>query len=183
MSGRWLWSTAVIGALLVTYTLLTRRVDDAGTSVARPTLPGYYLEDAVIVETGLDGQPRVRLAARAIAQNSEDDSIKLTDVRVDYTGDTARHWVLTAKHGYVPPNARRIRFDGDVQIQEITSDAAPKAMTERLELDMDKNIARTDAPVKIVYGPHTLSAQGLWADLKGETLRLESNVNGQFVPH
>lgn len=182
MSGRWIWLTAVIGALVVTYTLLTRRGEDAGEPLARPSQPGYYLEDAVIVETGPDGKPRVKLAAREIVQNAEDDSIELREVRVDYTGDTARHWLLTAKQGYVPPESQRIRFAGDVQIQEVTTEAAPKAMTERLELDMDRNIARTDAPVRIVYGPHTLSSQGLWADLNGETLRLESRVNGQFVP-
>jgi lipopolysaccharide export system protein LptC len=181
MSGRWLW-VAVIAALVVTYALLTRNERQTGTPVARAPQPGYYLEDAVIVETGADGQPRVKLAARVIAQNAEDNSINLTDVRVDYTGDTERHWLLTSQHGFVPPDSQRIQFTGHVQIQDIAGENAPRANTERLELDMDKDIARTDAPVQITFGPHLLSSRGLWADLKGETLRLESQVNGHFSP-
>lgn len=181
MSSRWLW-LALGAALALTYVLLTRQSRDGDAPVARPSQPGYYLEDAVIVETDRDGKPRVKLAARVIAQNALDNSIGLTDVRVDYTGDTSRHWLLTAQKGFVPPDSQRIQFDGNVQIQDVSANDTPRATTDRLELDMRRNIARTDAPVQIVFGPHSLSARGLWADLKGETLRLESQVNGHFAP-
>lgn len=184
MNSRWFWFVAVLGALAVTYAVLTH--DDTRSTPAdtRAPQPGYYLQDAVIVETGPDGKPRVKLAARAIAQNAMDNSIGLTDVRVDYTGDTDKHWLLTAQKGYVPPDSQSIDFAGDVQIQDVTTqkESTPRATTDHLELDMRKNVARTDAPVQIMFGPHELSARGLWADLKGETLRLESQVNGHFVP-
>ena len=184
MNSRWFWFVAVLGALAVTYAVLTREDRDPTSQATRPPQPGYYLEDAVIIETGPNGKPRVKLAARVIAQNAMDNSIGLTDVRVDYTGDTKKRWLLTAHTGYVPPDSQRIEFAGDVQIEDVTpqKDSAPRATTERLELDMRKNIARTDAPVQIAFGPHSLSARGLWADLNGETLRLESQVNGHFAP-
>lgn len=182
MNSKWVWLTSALGALVVTFTLLTRPSENESTEMSRPPQPGYYLEDAVIVETGADGKPRVKLAARVIAQNPMDDSIGLTDVRVNYSADTARQWLLTAKQGFVPPGSQRIEFKGNVEIHDLTSETAPRLTSDRMELDMDKNIARTDAPVQITYGPHTLSARGMWADLKGETVRLESQVNGQFAP-
>jgi LPS export ABC transporter protein LptC len=182
LSGRWAWLIAVLGALAVSYGVLTRRDDDESTAVAKPAQPGYYLEDAVIVETGKDGKPRVKLSARMIEQNPRDDSIALNDVRVDYTATPTRHWLLTAASGHVPAGSQRIQFEGDVQIRDLSSDTSPRVTSDRLDLDMQKNIASTNSPVRIAFGPHVLTARGLWADLKGETLRLESQVNGNFAP-
>lgn len=182
MNSKWVWLIASLGALAVTYAVLTRQGDEEATQASRPPQPGYYLEDAVIVETGADGKPRVKLAARVIAQNPMDDSIGLTDVRVNYSADGAKQWLLTAKEGFVPPGSQLIEFSGNVEIQDLSSSTAPRVTSDRLELDMGKNIAHTDSPVQIAFGPHTLSARGLWADLKGETLRLESQVHGQFAP-
>jgi LPS export ABC transporter protein LptC len=182
LNWRWVWLAALLGALAVSYGVLTRRDDDDGASVAKPAQPGYYLEDAVIIETGLDGKPRVKLSARMIQQDARDESIDLSDVRVDYTAAPSRHWLLTATHGYIPPNSQRIVFKGNVQIEESTSEDAPRVSADTMELDMLKNIVRTDSPVQIAFGPHTLTSRGLWADLKGEKLRLESNVNGHFAP-
>jgi LPS export ABC transporter protein LptC len=180
---RAIWLTAALGGLAVSYGLLTRRDDDDTATVAKPRQPGYYLEDAIIIETQPDGSPRMKLSARLIQQNARDDSIALQTVRVDYLAVKERHWLLTADHGYIPPTSQRIQFRGDVEIQEVGADnTTPRVTTERLELDMDKNIARTDSPVQIAFGPHTLTARGLWADLKSEKLRLESQVNGQFSP-
>lgn len=183
MNWRWVWLTAALGALAVSYGLLTRRDEDETASVSKPRQPGYYLEDAIIIETQPDGKPRLKLSARLIQQNPRDDSIALHQVRVDYLAVRERHWLLTADRGYIPPVSRRIEFRGDVEIRDVSSQTSPRVMSERLELDMEKNIARTDSPVQIVFGPHTLRARGLWADLKGEKLRLESQVNGHFSPH
>ncbi|HKQ81982.1 MAG TPA: LPS export ABC transporter periplasmic protein LptC [Steroidobacteraceae bacterium] len=182
MNSKWIWLVAVLGALAVSYTVLTRQGDEDAAPATRPPQPGYYLEDAVIVETGPDGKPRVKLSARVIAQNPMDDSIGLTDVRVNYSADTERQWLLTAKEGFVPPSSQRIEFAGNVEIQDLASTTSPRVTSDRLELDMSNNIARTDSPVQITYGPHTLTARGLWADLKGEKLRLESQVHGNFAP-
>jgi LPS export ABC transporter protein LptC len=182
MSSRWVWLVAILGALALSYAVLTRHTEDDMTQVERPPLPGYYLEDAEIVETGPDGRPRVRVAARVIAQNPMDDSIGLTDVRVNYSTDTDKQWLLTAKQGYVPPQSERIEFEGDVSIRDLSSSTAPRVVSERLALDMRKDIAHTDTLVQITFGPHTLTSRGLWVDLKGETLRLESQVHGQFAP-
>ena len=42
--------------------------------------------------------------------------------------------------------------------------------------------AHTAAPVSLVFGTYALEAIGLEADLNAATLRLESGVNGRFIP-
>jgi LPS export ABC transporter protein LptC len=54
--------------------------------------------------------------------------------------------------------------------------------TERLTLDTAAQLARTDEPVTLGFGPYALAARGMRADLKAETLQLESEVNGRFNP-
>ena len=38
------------------------------------------------------------------------------------------------------------------------------------------------APVTLDFGPHQLRGRGMRVGLNQGTLRLESNVNGQFIP-
>jgi LPS export ABC transporter protein LptC len=54
--------------------------------------------------------------------------------------------------------------------------------TQRLTLDTSAQLARTAEPVTLGFGPYAIAATGLRADLKAETLRLESEVNGRFNP-
>jgi lipopolysaccharide export system protein LptC len=51
-----------------------------------------------------------------------------------------------------------------------------------LSLDTAAEVATTRDEVELDFGRHVLRARGLRADLKGETLRLESSVNGRFLP-
>jgi len=43
-------------------------------------------------------------------------------------------------------------------------------------------VASTKSDVRIDFGQHTLTARGLVANLKERTVRLESRVNGRFLP-
>ena len=54
--------------------------------------------------------------------------------------------------------------------------------TARLTLDTDAERASTRDPVTLAFGRHEMRANGLQADLKAGTLRLESDVNGHFNP-
>ena len=54
--------------------------------------------------------------------------------------------------------------------------------TDTLSYDVPNAIASTQSDVRIDFGPHTLTARGLIANLKDRTMRLESKVNGRFQP-
>ena len=47
---------------------------------------------------------------------------------------------------------------------------------------MADSVASTKSDVRIDYGGHVLTARGLIANLKERTMRLESKVNGRFLP-
>jgi LPS export ABC transporter protein LptC len=54
--------------------------------------------------------------------------------------------------------------------------------TEQLSFDTAAEVVRSAVPVRVEFGRHTLEATGFVANMKRETLRLESRVNGQFFP-
>jgi len=51
-----------------------------------------------------------------------------------------------------------------------------------LSYNVPESVASTKSDVRIDYGSHILTARGLSANLKERTIRLESRVNGRFLP-
>jgi lipopolysaccharide export system protein LptC len=53
---------------------------------------------------------------------------------------------------------------------------------DTLTYDVDSAVASTKGDVRIDFGKHVQTARGLTANLKDQTIRLESRVNGRFHP-
>ena len=90
---------------------------------------------------------------------------------------------MTSDTGTLPPAGHSVALQGDVRLRAAAAAAATGAVvrSEHLLLDIDRQIATTTDPVRIQFAPHEIRARGLRADLKHETLRLESAVNGNFT--
>ena len=74
---------------------------------------------------------------------------------------------------------------GNVRLQGEASagDPTPAIMhADTLSYDVDSTIASTKGDVRIDFGKHVQTAHGLTANLKDQTMRLESKVNGRFHP-
>ena len=60
-----------------------------------------------------------------------------------------------------------------------------EAETVAVELEVIRTLndrgIETEAPVKLRWSGHELTARGMEADMKAGTLRLESEVNGRFL--
>jgi lipopolysaccharide export system protein LptC len=56
-------------------------------------------------------------------------------------------------------------------------------LTERLDVDTLEQIVTTPAPVTVLWAGERLESRGLWANLKEQRLRLETNVHGLFASH
>ena len=54
--------------------------------------------------------------------------------------------------------------------------------TESLRINTPTEFIETDAPVTLRWSGHELDGVGMQADLKAGTLRLESDVHGEFAP-
>jgi LPS export ABC transporter protein LptC len=53
---------------------------------------------------------------------------------------------------------------------------------DTMRYDVTNGIATSKGDVRIDFGKHVQTARGLTANLKDQTIRLESKVNGRFQP-
>ena len=170
------------GALLLN--LLAGRPDEATEAPATADERGYYLNDARLTELGADGRPRVVVRAQSIEQQLVDQSVHLAQLELDYTTQEQGEWRVTADRGRMPSDRGSLLLDGHVLVVGTAEGGQGTAVirTDELAYDTRTNVVQTAAPVTVQFGPHELRGRGLRVGLNQGTLRLESNVNGQFKP-
>jgi LPS export ABC transporter protein LptC len=145
---------------------------------------GYYLNDATLTELGADGRPRVVVRARSIEQQLSDQSVRLDALELDYSTERQGRWQVTAQTGRMPSDRGSLLLAGDVRVTGAADAGQGKAVirTDELAYDTRSNVVQTAAPVVVEFGPHELRGRGMRVGLNEGTLRLESNVHGQFKP-
>ena len=170
------------GALLLN--MLAGSPDDATESTAAADERGYYLNDARLTELGADGRPRVVVRASSIEQQLADQSVHLAQIELDYTTQKQGEWRVTADRGRMPSDRGSLLLEGNVLVVGAAERSAGQAIirTDELAYDTRTNVVQTAAPVTVDMGPHQLRGRGMRVSLNQGTLRLDSNVNGQFKP-
>ena len=170
------------GALL--FRMLAGSPEDVTESAAAADERGYYLNNARLTELGADGRPRVVVRARSIEQQLTDQSVRLTQLELDYTTQEQGEWRVTADRGRMPSDRGSLQLEGNVLVVGTAERGEGKAVirTDELAYDTRTNVVQTAAPVTLDFGPHQLRGRGMRVGLNQGTLRLESNVNGQFIP-
>jgi LPS export ABC transporter protein LptC len=170
--------------------------DAAGLQVPDP---GYAARDAEVIETGYDGRERYRLNARVVRQQSDGGVIDLEQLEMDYhpgaqtdvpgerpTAPTAagETWHLVADRGQVRANGDDVQLNGNVIVTGPAPGAGPPLTltTEAMRINTPTEFIETDSPVRVRWSGHELLSRGMKADLKAGTLRLESDVHGEFSP-
>ncbi len=173
--------TLIALTLLAAATWWISRPDDAGPEApAAVTQPGYYMNGAELEQSDQSGRLTLRARAAAAHQVERGGPVLLDEVQVDYLPSLGRDWRMTSVGGTLMPDGRSVLLVGDVQLRAPFEGAAV-AHTEHLRLDLDEQTATTGDPVRIDLPPHSVAARGMVADLKRETLRLESSVDGTFT--
>ena len=160
--------------------------DDSGLGVVPRDASqdtGYYLRDALVTEYGADGQVRIEVAARSATEDPARQTVVMQSVSVNYFALPGQRWRLTADGGIAQPGLHSVELQGNVVMtgQRQSPPEPAVVRTERLTLDTKTQRASTDQPVTLGFGAYALAATGMQADLKAETLRLESGVNGSFT--
>jgi LPS export ABC transporter protein LptC len=169
----------------------------ADETAAETPDPGYAAHDAEIIETGYDGRERYRLNAKVIRQRTDTGVIELETLDMNYhpgaqalvAGETRpaaaaqESWHLTSDRGLVRADGDDVQLDGNVRVTGTPAAAGvPLSMsTTELRINTPTEFIETKAPVKITWSGHELDARGMSADLKAGTLRLESDVHGEFA--
>ena len=119
------------------------------------------------------------LAARNILR-----LLELAGVNVEYRPPDDVAWSISAASGSTPKDGSRLDLAGTVEVRSVPTDGSePRIIsTESLRFWPDTSKVETDAPGRFRLGDWHIDAVGLRADLKGDTLKLESQVNGTFAP-
>jgi LPS export ABC transporter protein LptC len=157
---------------------------DASDVERRPAAAprGYFAIDATMTEMGEDGRPRFVVHASEIEQDLADQSIRFEDVTLDYQAKDLGNWHLTAMNGSMPEDRKSLFLEGAVTITGAAEQGGAVIRTDKVDYDIDDGVVQTAEPVSIRVGKHDLNASGLRAMLNAGTLRLESDVNGRFIP-
>ena len=184
MMGRLLLILAFVGLLAMLFERTAGEDNLERPADADRQQTGYYLRDATLTEYGKDGAIRIEVSARLATEVPGLETVEMEAVSVNYFALAGQRWRLTADNGHLPPGRDTVDLSGSVIMTgEREKQPEPAVIrTELLTLDLEREVARTDAPVTLSLGVHTLSATGMVADLKAETLQLESGINGRFLP-
>ena len=143
---------------------------------------GYYVVDATLTQLGEDGRPRMVLIAETVEQVRSDQSVRLSQLKLDYQSEQSGLWVVTANSGYMPRDQGSLSLQGDVIVRGEVEEDSAVIHTDRLTYDANASRIYTDDAVAVHFGQHELHGLGLRVDLNAGELRLESNVNGLFLP-
>lgn len=141
--------------------------------------PGYVAINANLLDTGADGQPQFRLRAARIEQATPTADLTLSDMEFQQQGKSI--WTLSAQRGVMPLATEQLQLAGDVHASGVLGAAPISIRTELLAVDLQQQHLDTHAEVGIDWGHNRLTANGLHADMKSDSLRLESHIHGEFT--
>ena len=176
---------AVAALALSTWFLSVPRLTSGGRAAGEAAQrPGYFLKDAVLTDYDRDGAPSIRIAARRIDQVDGGEEVALHDIRVDYQAPGGESWVMVGDLAHIAPDGKAVDVQGNVRLQGADPGRACAAVirSDRMTYDVADAVASTPSDVRIDFANQSLTARGLVADLKGRTVKLESRVDGRFVP-
>lgn len=180
------FTVLAVVALVVSTWILTSPTHRLQTQIGakQSELPGYYLKNTVLTDYDLAGNPTIRIEAERIDQIDHGNEVSLSNVRVNYQAPGGQTWVMVGDTAHVEPGGKVVDIAGNVRLQGVGTGLENAAVihTDALRYDVLDGIASTQRDVRIDFGPHTLTAHGLTANLKERTVRLESKVNGRFQP-
>jgi LPS export ABC transporter protein LptC len=185
LSGRSILSLVFLGAAALGAWSLQNALQDTPEedSGGEAEVAGFYMINASFVSPGADGRPLYRLNAATMRHSVSSNRIDMEDVRIEYDQAAESPWVVTAPHGEIQVDWQTLRLDGGVRMVFEDGDAPPIVLdTPDVLLEASEHRASTDSDVSLNRGEHHLTATGMSVDLKGGLVRLESRVNGRFLP-
>lgn len=174
-----LTSVAVLAALLYLQEADLGTPDTAWSELSAGE-PGFSAVQAELIGIGDDGLPIYTLDADRIEQPHPKGLVYLTEPRLDYQLQGGNHWKVTAHQGQMPEDASSADLSGAVHAEGLPgkSHVLMRIDTEALHLDMQTQMATSMLLVHVSWGNDRLDGQGMRADLRNDTLTLDSKVHG-----
>ena len=188
--GRTLRNTVVMVVLAIlaaaTWIATWERLD-VGAPVDQPSESGplgYSARGARLSGTDEQGRLMYRVFAERLAEIPGEERLQLIGVNVDYQPADETEWTLMAASGTYARNRSQLDLLGNVEVRSMPDDGAHPVtiVTDKLLFSPDTSSIESDEKVEIRVGDLHLRGVGLRSDLKGGTLKLESDVYGTIVP-
>jgi LPS export ABC transporter protein LptC len=154
----------------------------AAPTTARPL--GYYAHGARILVTDAQGRVTARVRADRLDELPDEQLLRLEGISVEYEPADETAWSISAASASAPKDGSLLDLSGDVQVRSMPTDGATQQTitTQALRFWPNTSNVESEAPVEIHIGDWRFHTVGLRMDLKGDTLRLESQVHGTFAP-
>jgi lipopolysaccharide export system protein LptC len=145
--------------------------------------PDYYFTDATVTTLNDQGKPEAVMTAPRILHHPDDDSVEVFSPRVEYFVVGGEPWHLQADHALLPSGGKLVELDGHVEMRRAGVNGAPPLIihTDKMNVDLDTNIATTADSVEILQGKSRTTAVGMQAYMKDNRLLLEADVQGYYV--
>ncbi len=153
-------------------------------SAADENSVGYYLKDAVLTSYDESGALSMKLVADRIEQVGSGRQVQLFNVRMNYQPRPGQQWDMRGDQAQVDSTGKIVEMSGNVRLQETSDGRAGAAVisTDQMTYDANTTEVRTDREVHMDFGIHRLNSRGLVAHLNARKVKLESKVNGRFLP-
>jgi LPS export ABC transporter protein LptC len=178
----------VVLAILAAATwIATWQRPDVGPLVDRLAEPeplGYYARGAHLKGWDEQGRLTYRVFAERLEELPGEERLQLIGVNVDYQPADETEWTLMAASAKYARDGSQLDLLGNVEARSMPVDGSHPVtiVTDRLLFSPDTSSVESDEKVEIRVGDLHLHGVGLRSDLKGGTLRLESDVHGTIVP-
>lgn len=153
---------------------------DATTTVES----GYYVLEATIFGSNALGEPRYEIRAAEARQSDRTEAIEMRDIEVRYSGVNEGAWQITADSAALEPTSRELAMTGNVVARRLDNAQFDTLDLRTQALTFIPREERIDSSTSVEFrvGDSRLTAVGMQASLVDDTIRLLSNVRGQYVP-
>ncbi len=145
---------------------------------------GYYLRGARWSVTDEQGRVTYRVRAERLDEVPAEERLRLEGVAVEYQPTDETAWAISAASASALKDGSLLELSGNVEMRSVPTDGSAQQtiLTQALRFWPDTSNVESDHLVEFHVGDLRLHGMGLRSDLKGRTLRLESEVHGTFAP-
>ncbi|WP_025821585.1 LPS export ABC transporter periplasmic protein LptC [Shewanella marina] len=146
--------------------------------------PDFVADNLRSVEYNEQGNINSRVTAEHMEHyNSTNKTFFTKPVYLVYPSNGQAQWQLVADKGILDKNSGHVVLENHVIIKAINADEPIQSLTtDYLELDLNTMIMSSDSVIHVLGNHFTIEGKGLYADLNAQTVKLTSQVKGQYEP-
>ena len=180
------WSPLILLALLAVMSFwLDRKVQPQAHRPDGSTRhdPDFIIEGFSAVKMNPDGTRRYALAAKRMVHFPDDNSTQLESPRLVYFDYERSPVTIRSETADAVQGGDDVYFRGNVQIirSAYAGNAELGVFTSFLHVIPDKDLAKTDKPVRMVDGNSTASSVGLEFNNYSREIKLLSEVKASYA--